>query len=671
MAATPQQPPASTGLAPSTPGQPSLPIDPTQGTPTGSSNNSVPIPPLQPPATDQTTLKAGEVLPADGLKNGDYSLRMMDGNLVLSGPDGRVWESATDRANAFMVFRTDGSLQIDVSSSSSGYSIWSKNLQLSNVGSLQLTDKGRLVVLDKNGKELAAVAEPSGIKHLAVVILFVPLGSPWWLESLVKAIEAWFQKAYDTLGAGKPAEIENLFKMLTNQGLLDPRKEKNTGKLVEQYAKKGDYIEGVKKQLQQGNAQIQLLSLSQIPEKIAETRIKLDRIVDELNDKLRQVDPDTTVGDKELKPAAAEAAVDALYQAVGRAEKVLKAASDFIAEKQKDVADNLPGTNQVGASGNGTSLPPLTGIDSIAPPGQDMAPLFADLLGEHNPAGEQTPGGVDIDALIKDLGGEPGTEPVGNGGAPAQTAAPTPASNPLAGMMGMLPMLPMLAQMMNQMRPQPPERRRPVEPEDPNAPSPADPGAESAPAPSPVTYTDAPGTVAPTTAPAPPSPPTGRKSWVDMKVENVQQKVPEAVARAVNKEFNDPNGIDARDAYAGTSGQSTEDKPWAQVDSSNVKTGDVVQWTNTTTGATLSGIVVVNGADMQLVTHDKLIALDLNNPPASGSGPYEFVGFFHPSGVDGDAAPDATPPTPPAINAVAPPVPAPPTAPITPPRPRV
>ncbi|WP_280442700.1 hypothetical protein [Nocardia brasiliensis] len=669
-ATTPQAPPATTGATPQPPpaGQQNLPIDPTQGSPTRSADN-VPIPPLSVPALDPSKLAAGGTLPADGLKNGDYSLKMVDGNLVLSGADGRIWESATNGPGGSLSFRSDGSFDISVSGPYGGYSIWQNGLKLSNVGSLYLTDKGKLVILDKNGKEIHTIAAPDGIKHYAVVSLHIPAGAPEWLISLIETIDAWFQRRYDLLGAGKPGETDDLFKMMSNQGLLDPRKERNTGKLVEQYSKNNDYIVGVKNQLQQGNTQIQVLSLSQIPEKIGETRTKLDRIVAELNDKLRHADPEAVVTGKEMKAAATAAAVDALYQAVGRAEKVLKAASDFITAKQKEVVDKVPGSNLVGAPGigNGNGIAPITDFSGAPTPSTDMSPLFDDLLSGDGPTKPDAPGGLDLDALLKDLEGDsaPGAgSPNGNGSA---SAAPSPGTNPLAGVMGLLPLLPVVAQMMSQMRPPNNEQKRPVDPTSPVDPSQPPPDPDT-PAPTPVTYTDAPPSSV--SAATPPPPPAGKKSWVDMKVENVQQKVPEAVARAVNKEFNDPSGIDARDAYAGTSGQSTEDKPWKQVDSSNVKTGDVVQWTNTATGEALSGIVVRNGDELQLVTHDKLIALDLKNPPATGSGPYEFVGFFHPTGVDGDAAPATTPPAPPAVKTAAPPAPPPSSAPAATPPPR-
>ncbi|WP_069159716.1 hypothetical protein [Nocardia altamirensis] len=598
-------------------------------------------------------------MPADGLKNGDYSLKMVDGNLVLAGPDGRIWDSATNGKGGSLFFRSDGSFDISVSGPYGGYSIWQNGLKLQNVGSLQLTDKGKLVILDKAGKEIHVIAAADGKRHYGAPSVHVPTGSPQWLRSLIDAINTWLRKCYDTIGALKQGDTDELFKMMTGQGLLDPRKEKNTGKLVEQYSKKGDYIVGVKNQLQQGNAQIQVLSLDQIPQKIGQTRGKLDGIVDELNDKLSHLDPEAVITGKEMKPAAAATAVDLLYQAVGRVKKELDAANAFIAEKQREVSDNVPPGSTGTDPGPRNSLPPVTDFLSSTAPLQDMKPLFEDLLPGGDPTKKPTTGGSGLDALLKELGASSAPSTNGSGGAPTGGGP-----NPLTALMGMLPMLPVIAQqVLSQMRPRNPEQERNPNPNDPNQPNPGNPGEVPPGAPVSDTAPGAPVTAAPATPPPPP--PAGRKPWVDMKVENVQQKVPEAVARAVNKEFNDPNGIDARDAYSNTSGQETEDKPWKKVDGTPA-TGDIVEWRNVTTGEKLSGIVVVNGDTIQLVTHDKLVPLDLQNPPAAGSGPYEFVHFLHPSGVDGDEEPAKKPTTPPNINAVAPLTPAPPSAPATP-----
>src|SRR5690606_34486733 len=44
------------------------------------------------------------------------------------------------------------------------------------------------------------------------------------------------------------------------------------------------------------------------------------------------------------------------------------------------------------------------------------------------------------------------------------------------------------------------------------------------------------------------------------------QKVPSAVAQALNKEIYNANGSDANAAYAGTTGQQTPSNPWTAVD---------------------------------------------------------------------------------------------------------
>jgi hypothetical protein len=161
----------------------------------------------------------------------------------------------------------------------------------------------------------------------------------------------------------------------------------------------------------------------------------------------------------------------------------------------------------------------------------------------------------------------------------------------------------------------------------------------------------------------PPPVGAGGRSMVDMKLpDGTTQKVSSAVAQAVNKELNNPNGSDARSAYTGTPGQPSAGSPWVSADSAHLQTGDVVQWANR------SAIVVVEPSGLEVIVNGHLVPLDPNNPPDGGTGGYgEFQGFFHPSGSDldnsaqqqqaptpsapGVTAAPATPTAPPAVTA--------------------
>ncbi|MBF6089231.1 hypothetical protein [Nocardia cyriacigeorgica] len=113
------------------------------------------------------------------------------------------------------------------------------------------------------------------------------------------------------------------------------------------------------------------------------------------------------------------------------------------------------------------------------------------------------------------------------------------------------------------------------------------------------------------------------------------QKVPSAVAQALNKEVYNANGSDAQAAYAGTTGQQTPSNPWVAVDPNTtdpdkkLRTGDVIQWENR------SALVVMNESGLNVLLNGQLVQLDPHNPPDDGHGPFgRFQGFFHPSGID-------------------------------------
>ncbi|MBF6097893.1 hypothetical protein IU510_07365 [Nocardia cyriacigeorgica] len=113
------------------------------------------------------------------------------------------------------------------------------------------------------------------------------------------------------------------------------------------------------------------------------------------------------------------------------------------------------------------------------------------------------------------------------------------------------------------------------------------------------------------------------------------QKVPSAVAQALNKEVYNVNGSDAQAAYAGTTGQHTPSNPWLAVDPNTtdpdrkLRTGDVIQWENR------SALVVMNESGLNVLLNGQLVQLDPHNPPDDGHGPFgRFQGFFHPSGID-------------------------------------
>jgi len=145
-------------------------------------------------------------------------------------------------------------------------------------------------------------------------------------------------------------------------------------------------------------------------------------------------------------------------------------------------------------------------------------------------------------------------------------------------------------------------------------------------------------------APVGDAPPVGNADgMVDAQLpDGTTQKVSAAVAEALNTEANNPNGSDARAAYAGSLGESTPAHSWTSVDASNLRTGDVVQWENR------SALVVVAEDGLYTMSGGQMVPLDTSNPVDDDHGSYGmFQGFFHPTGLDAATDPaQAAPPAP-------------------------
>lgn len=127
---------------------------------------------------------------------------------------------------------------------------------------------------------------------------------------------------------------------------------------------------------------------------------------------------------------------------------------------------------------------------------------------------------------------------------------------------------------------------------------------------------------------------TNGNRLVTVTLDGQKVQLPSVVADAVNKELNNPNGCDARAAYAGTPGQASS---WAQVsDIGALRTGDVVQWDNR------SAIVVNDANGLRMIIDGNYVPLTQQtsqSPPQDAYGAYgNFRGFFHPAGADLTAA---------------------------------
>ncbi|AHH15894.1 hypothetical protein NONO_c10870 [Nocardia nova SH22a] len=135
-----------------------------------------------------------------------------------------------------------------------------------------------------------------------------------------------------------------------------------------------------------------------------------------------------------------------------------------------------------------------------------------------------------------------------------------------------------------------------------------------------------------------PAPTLPTHTSVDMKLPNSDQsqQVTPAVADAVNKEMNNPNGCNAINAYGSNLGNLSQIG-----NAQDLVTGDIVKWDNRSAIVVSEGaddkFLVVDGHMVPLRPTDPQHPLDLNNPPFGGREEFgNFQGLFRPSAV-GDA----------------------------------
>ncbi|MBF6324905.1 hypothetical protein [Nocardia cyriacigeorgica] len=307
--------------------------------------------------------------------------------------------------------------------------------------------------------------------------------------------------------------------------------------------------------------------------------------------------------------------------------KLAKFFNDLANDIEKIGSGAGGGTGDGGGSGGGT------GSSGGETPGGQTP-------GGQTPGGQDNPGGQN----------QPGTPPGGTGQPPPQPGQQQGGglgnlALPLMMMLGTLPqMIGQAAQMMMAQKAEQEERERyeeerRLEREERKADE--EEATAQASASAPDGGAPAPGEAAPPVAtasygPGAPPPVVMPGGMIDAPLpDGTTQKVPSAVAQALNKEVYNVNGSDAQAAYAGTTGQQTPSNPWLAVDPNTtdpdkkLRTGDVIQWENR------SALVVMNESGLNVLLNGQLVQLDPHNPPDDGHGPFgRFQGFFHPSGID-------------------------------------
>ncbi|MFI6368336.1 hypothetical protein ACIBG0_37045 [Nocardia sp. NPDC050630] len=515
--------------------------------------------------------------------------------------------------------------------------------------------------------------------------LYHPIGESDWLKATINMGQLAIDKLVDPLRAGTPQKRPNVTSMLTTAGLIDF---KDHSAMVDQYASHLDKIEMVKHGLNSSDHKVDSAT-TVIPEYTTQGLDGIKSWVADLNDKLKAasvnlhdlsfIGPYITTNNFTRDNAIPIAIQKSLAGSVVDTIEKVQDKVDDVGKQMKEIASSIKNSTPAPTP---APAPVRTPAPTPAPaPVRTPAPTpsltenysdpnLDDLLGTGS-------GATSADSAAR----ADGTTSPSTGSNSGNMSAINPAKNSKSdtnatragynsgssggssGSGGTDMSSMMLPLMMSQMKGnngQDQKQREEERREERSWQRREEAQQAAAQAQSAVASNQPTNVVQADASATPPSVGAGGRSMVDMKLpDGTTQKVSSAVAQAVNKELNNPNGSDARSAYSGTTGQPSAGSPWVSVDSSHLETGDVVQWANR------SAIVVVDPSGLEVIINGQRVPLDPNNPPDGGNGAYgDFQGFFHPTGADLDtaaqqqqpgppSAPGGTAPAPPAVPALA------------------
>lgn len=628
-------------------------------------------------AAGNTVDVGGSILTGSPIKSADgrYQLALDNGNLVLFGPNGVVWESATTNTNPAgrgsgnimaASIGPDGQIILKADAYYQALPVWATD-KVPGAVRLQLNNDGSLVFLDKDNKPIHTVSAPDPERGFELH-LHHPYGASANLDKHIDICENFLVTAcaQELWGTGKETADPSLDKVLTDAGLKGTKVDST---MTQRYDGKTERLDKVNADLYKKVQQVHVTTRD-LSQQAATALKAIEKQVDSTNEKLRaphrvekappavasppayiEYDAQGNVkGDPKLPAATEDFLLGVLHNLVHFVEGEIKKVSDAADAGGRDVDDGKPdygGENNGNGQYNGGqygdtstgAVPPGTGT-------QDFSSLYGDLLGTGDSLGADpltagTGSGsnkiVDLlNSAIKEIEGGAGSTTAGTvgttGAGSAGAGGGGSAGSAGAGanqMMQMLPMMMMMQQMMQSAsqdrgrdrdrereREREREEEREQEPgQDPNVPVQQVQNQGAAPPPGTVTADPA----------APPPVVLGTKSMVDVQLPTKPpstQQVSQVVAEAIQRELNNPNGSDARAAYVGTPGESSAANPWTLVDGNDVRTGDVAQWRDHT------GLVVMVDGVPNVIVDGQIVPLDPNNP-ASG----EFLGFARPGGA--------------------------------------
>ncbi|MFE3028209.1 hypothetical protein [Nocardia tengchongensis] len=383
---TPTSPPASS----SSPQPGSTWTAPSWGNPSAGANSSAsPAPgstqtspaadpsPVSYPDDLGSSLSVGDSLSVgQRLVNGDYTLAFQNGNLVLTGADGRhVWESNTSNANGQILRLTldpDGSLDEKASAGYQAMTEWSTlaGLYGAHVDKLVLGNDGSITIVDASDppRVLATIIGPETTKHAYLVQLQPPMGSPPAVQSGLAAIQQNLQDAVDLMGAGKPSDIPDMERLSSIPGLSYSE---DTGETIDQYAAKlGDFTD-VMAALRKADVDVNAATSSLAP-KIEHGRNQMIQQIESLKDVLRaprnasgapaavksspsglQYDIHGDIVSATMDSDTARYVLGAAYDCLHSVEQIKQSISDDAGRTGNDIGGKTPGGGGGGGGGGG------------------------------------------------------------------------------------------------------------------------------------------------------------------------------------------------------------------------------------------------------------------------------------------------------------------------------
>ncbi|MFE2961015.1 hypothetical protein [Nocardia tengchongensis] len=606
--------------------------------------------------------------------NKQYTFGFKDGNLVLTSPDGRtLWESgtaankvqgevgdgpATHSADKFsMRFNQDGSIDI----LADGHHVWSNETPLAGAAKLVVSDDGSLLIEDVHGNVLLTLVGKDTVKHAYLVQLQPPLGASrlLWLKLYLAAARKYLQDAVDLMGVGRAEAVPDLSELLKAGDLSDTR---DTGAMITEYSGKIDQLSQLKLTLNTMDVDVS----GKTSELSDRTRDALDLIkhrIEDLKDTLRNpggaFDAPDAVRTKaidftynsqggyagaELRPETVQFLAGEINECIHQVDQIVKsvyAAAQQTGNDMRGGAPADPGAGGGGGSGAGGGASGSqggggsgaggggseTGTGAGAPTGStsqqlDDAALFGDLVKPGtgsgatgtNPTGSTSTGSGSTSGTSSTQSG--GTQSGNRGG---------DSSMMMTLMMGGFMLISQLPALIKALTPDDTGDKDSGRHRDQTgdfgqpAPEPAPPPPPEQPAVTPATLID-----------PPPAPETSGSAPRTAEIHprgGSRQMVSQAVHDAVTREENNPNGCDARAAYAGTPG--ADQTLWKPIDSSQVQTGDIAVWANRT------AVLVREPTGLRIMVNRMAVAFDPNHLPEFGVGDFgAFNGYVHPAGLD-------------------------------------